>query len=132
ALLLFIIGLDLSVRVFRRLSKTVLVTATMQIMGVTAIGFLVAKLLGFGDLESGILGVALALSSTIIAVKLFNDKRETTRLYAQITIGILLLHDVIATAAKMALAARTNEDGSLLSASILFGRGILVVFILYL
>lgn len=131
ALLLFIIGLDLSLRVFSRLSKVIALTTTAQVVAISWLGFLAARFLTFGRLESVILGIGLALSSTIIIVKLFNDKRETTRLYAQITIGVLLLQDMVATAAKIGLAAKT-EGSSLATIGLLLGRGIVVTLLLYL
>lgn len=131
ALLLFIIGLDLSIRVFSRLGKVVVITAAVQILTITWLGFLASRLLGFERFESLILGLALALSSTIIIVKLLNDKKETTRLYAQITIGILLLQDLVATAAKIGMEAK-SEGGSPSSIVILLARGIGVSLLLYL
>lgn len=132
ALLLFIIGLDLSIRIFSRLGKAVLVTATVQILAVTVAGYFVSQTLGFGQLESGILGLALAMSSTIIIVKLFNDKKETTRLYAQITIGILLLQDIVATAAKIGLATKASGESSLIDVVILVGKGVGLFILMFL
>lgn len=132
ALLLFIIGLELSLKVFSRLGSVVFTTATVQIGAVTLSGLLAAKLLGFGTLESFIIGLSLALSSTIIIVKLFNDKKEITRLYAQIAIGVLLLQDIVATGGKIFLAARHEGGGSLIDIALLLGRGVLVTVLLYL
>ena len=130
ALLLFIIGLDLNVRIFSRLGRVVFLTTLAQVSIITWFGFIVARLLDFGRVESLIIGLALALSSTIIIVKLFNDKRETTRLYAQVAIGVLLLQDIVATAAKIALAAK-SEGGSAVDIWLLIGRGIGVTVLLY-
>lgn len=132
ALLLFIIGLDLSIKVFSRLGKAVLVTAIVQIIAVTAVGYLTSQLLGFGRLESTILGLALAMSSTIIIIKLFNDKRETSRLYAQITIGVLLFQDIIATAAKIGLATKASGESSITDILILLSKGAVLILLMYL
>lgn len=131
ALLLFIIGLDLNVRIFSRLGKVVFLTTLVQVSVITWLGFVVARFLEFGRLESLLIGLGLSLSSTIIIVKLFNDKRETTRLYAQIAIGVLLLQDMIATAAKIGLAART-EGGGAMDIVLLISRGIGLTVALYL
>lgn len=131
ALLLFIIGLDLSTRIFSRLGKAVLVTSSVQILAVTTVGFIVSQSLGFSRLESAIIGLALSLSSTIIIVKLFNDKKETTRLYAQITIGILLVQDIVATAAKIGLATKASGESSITDVAILISRGVGLILIMY-
>ncbi len=131
ALLIFIIGLELSPRVFLRLRKTIFITSTVQIAATSAFGFFIARLLDFGRMESAVIGLALALSSTIIIVKLFNDKRETTRLYAQIVIGMLIVQDVFVTAGKFGLAARTT-DGTTDAVIHLLAMGIVVTGLLYL
>jgi Kef-type K+ transport system membrane component KefB len=131
ALLLFIIGLDLSVRAFSRVGKAVFITTAAQVGIITAIGYASAGALGFGRLESAIIGLGLAMSSTIIIVKLLNDKKETGRLYAQIAIGILLLQDIIATFAKIALAAKTNNNGSIASVGFLGLRGLMLSLLLF-
>lgn len=132
ALLLFIIGLDLSLKAFSRVGKTVFVTATAQIASITAIGYAASRLLDFSKTEAFVLGLGLAMSSTIIIVKLLNDKKETTRLYAQIAIGILLLQDVVATIAKIGLAAKSHHGDTVQTLITLGLRGIALVTALYL
>lgn len=131
ALLLFIIGLELSIKLFSRLGSVVFTTTAVQVGSVTLAGTIAARLLHFGSLESFIIGLALALSSTIIIVKLFNDKKEITRLYAQIAIGILLLQDIVATGAKIFLAAKAQDSSSIVDIVFLVGRGAGITIILY-
>lgn len=131
ALLLFIIGLDLSPRVFFRLRRTILFTTTLQVLVTSGLGFLLARNMDFGRMESAVIGLSLALSSTIIIVKLFNDKRETTRLYAQVVIGVLIIQDLFVTVGKFGLAARTT-DGTAEAVTRLMGIGLLVTVLLYL
>jgi Kef-type K+ transport system membrane component KefB/voltage-gated potassium channel Kch len=98
---------------------------------VTVAGMLAGRLLGFGGMESFVIGLCLALSSTIIIIKIFNDKKETTRLYAQVAIGILILQDLIATAARIFVSTQAGEDGSFFSILFLLARGALVTGGLY-
>lgn len=132
ALLLFIIGLDLSLKAFSRVGKAVFITTIVQISSITAIGYAGSRLLDFGKTESLILGLGLAMSSTIIIVKLLNDKKETTRLYAQIAIGVLLLQDVVATFAKIGLAARSHGGNTTETIITLGLRGVALTTLLYL
>ncbi len=124
ALLLFIIGLDLSIKTLSRVGKAVFFTTAIQIGTVTAVGYAVCLLLGFTKTESAILGLGLAMSSTIIIVKLLNDKKETGRLYAQIAIGVLLMQDVVATLAKIGLAAKSQGGDTVQTLVTLSLRGI--------
>lgn len=131
ALLLFIIGLDLSIKIFAKVGKVVALTTLVQILATTWIGFIVARFLNFDRFESLIIGIGLSLSSTIIIVKILNDKKETTRLYAQIAIGVLLLQDVVATGAKIGLAAK-HGGGDAIDITFLLARGVGVTLALYL
>ncbi len=105
ALLLFIIGLGLNAVVIKSLGKVVLVTSLIKITAVGLLGYLVASGLGFDVTESIIMGFALIFSSTIIVIKALNDKREQTRLYGQIAIGVLLVEDILATIVLLFVAA---------------------------
>jgi len=126
ALLLFIIGLELNIKIFSKLGNVVFATTAAQVSLITTIGMLAGRLLGFSGMESFIVGLSLALSSTIIIVKILNDKKETTRLYAQVAIGILILQDLIATAGKIFLSAQSGDSGSLFSIIFLLARGVAV------
>lgn len=130
ALLLFIIGLGLNATIIRKLGKTVLLVATLEIVVMGLLGYLIAKGFGSGHIEALILGVALTFSSTIIVIKLLNDKREQTRLYGQICIGILLVQDIIATIALVFLSAGSGGDISILQILVLVIKGALIATIL--
>lgn len=126
ALLLFIIGLGLNADVIKRLGKVVLATATVQILLSALVGYATALILGFGQTEALIAAIALTFSSTIIIIKIFTDKREQTRLYAQISLGILLLQDVVASVALVGLAAAKTGSLSATEVAILVAKGIFV------
>ena len=53
-------------------------------------------LLGFDILASVYVGIALAFSSTIIIMKLLSDRGQLDSLYGKISIGILIIQDIIA------------------------------------
>jgi Kef-type K+ transport system membrane component KefB/voltage-gated potassium channel Kch len=105
ALLLFIVGLGLNFAVVRSTGKPVLMTFLAVILGLGPLGFAAAYVLGFTAFESAVTALALLFSSTIIVVKSLSDKKEQSRLYAQIAIGILLVEDVVATVALLFVTA---------------------------
>ncbi len=111
ALLLFIIGLGLNFDIIRKLGKTVIAVAALEISMMLLLGFLVGRSIGMPPSDSLFLGAALTFSSTIIIVKILNDKREQSRLYGQICIGILLVEDIVATIALLLLS--TNNSGGI-------------------
>ena len=104
-LLLFIIGLGLNIGVIRSLGRVSFTTSlsVLPLLG-TAV-FSVSHFLLHYDLRTSlILAVSLFFSSTIIVLKVITDKKESSRLYGQITLGILLIEDLVATIAVVFLS----------------------------
>jgi Kef-type K+ transport system membrane component KefB len=125
ALLLFIIGLGLNLDIIRKLGKTVLTVALLEIGAMMILGYLVSIAIGLSNMDALFIGAALTFSSTIIIVKVLNDKREQTRLYGQICIGILLVEDIAATIALLILSTNGNGGGfSPVELGILAAKGI--------
>lgn len=131
SLLLFIVGLELSIRILTRLSKVVFITTVVQVGIMTLLGAGVARLFNFGRLESLIIGLCLAMSSTVIIIALLHNKKEIMRLYAQIAVGVLILQDLIMTSGKIMLSARSGGE-NITEVGLLLGRGILFILALYL
>ncbi len=93
-LLLFLVGMELSLRAFKAVYKTALLVV------VTQIGLSVAATSGIGALmswsyEQGILlGFVLALSSTAVTVKVLSDMGELRSPFGRITVGVLIGQDL--------------------------------------
>lgn len=111
ALLLFIIGLELSITTIRRLGKPVFITALALLGVMVSIGYLIGTAMNFTTTEAILTGLALFFSSTIIIAKVLSDKKQLTRLNGQLAIGVILIDDVIATFAL--LYVTTNTGGGL-------------------
>lgn len=111
ALLLFIIGLGLNAAAIRSLGRVVMFTAWSILVVIGAIGFAMSKGVGFSGMEALIVGVALFFSSTIIILKVLTDKKEQSRLYGRIAIGVILVDDIVATLALVLVAAIGSTGG---------------------
>lgn len=96
-LLLFMIGLEMDLRKMWTAGKAIMVTAACQVAGCIALGLLFFRWIGLGQgwLEALYLAVAVAMSSTVIIVKLLYDKRELETLVGRITLGILVVQDLV-------------------------------------
>lgn len=96
ALLLFMIGLEIDLEKMLSAGKVITFTAIVQILGCVLFGWLVFDLCGPAQnrLEALYLGVAVAMSSTVIIVKILYDKRELETLTGRITLGVLVLQDL--------------------------------------
>lgn len=129
ALLLFIIGLGLSVSVFRKLGKVAFLTALSVLISLGSVGYIITQGFGFSSTEAILMGLALFFSSTIIIVKVLSDKNEQTRLHGQIAIGVILIDDLVATIALLFVAAGKNGFG-VTELGILFIKGAILALIL--
>lgn len=123
ALLLFIIGLELSVAVVKRLGKPAFVTAMALLATIGTLGYLLGVAFHFSTTEAVITGFALFFSSTIIIAKVLSDKKELTRLNGQIAIGVILIDDIIATFALLYVAANSSGALDLADIGILILKG---------
>jgi Kef-type K+ transport system membrane component KefB len=132
ALLLFIIGLELSITTIRRLGKPVFITALALLGVMVSIGYLVGTAMHFTTTEAILTGLALFFSSTIIIAKVLSDKKQLTRLNGQLAIGVILIDDVIATFALLYVTTNTGTGLSPLDIGFLALKGILTAGILVL
>lgn len=132
-LLLFIIGLGMNASVIKSLGRVSLLTASMLLAMVGFTGHMAALILGFSNQTAIVLGLALFFSSTIIILKALSDNRETSRLYGQIAIGVILLDDVVATFALVVVAAlATSGSLSFESIAVLIIKALALALGLYI
>lgn len=113
ALLLFIVGLKLDVRLIGRLGPVALATGIGQVLFTSIIGFFIALALGFDTVPALYIAVALTFSSTIIIVKLLTDKREIDDLHGRIAIGFLIVQDIVVVIAMIVITASGDGDTSI-------------------
>ena len=68
--------------------------------------------LGFSIIVSMYISVAITFSSTIIIMKLLSDKDELEKLHGKISIGFLLVQDLIAIIIMMIISSLSIENAS--------------------
>ncbi len=105
AVLLFLVGIKLDVKLIRSLGLVSLTTGLGQVAFTAAFGFLIGLALGLDAITSIYVAVALTFSSTIIIVKLLSDKREIDSLHGQIALGFLIVQDLVVVLAMIVLSA---------------------------
>ena len=108
ALLLFIVGLGLNPRIIKEVGKIAGFIALFKVLLTTIFGFAIAKSFGYQNTAALYIGLGLSFSSTIIILKLLADKKELNRLYGKISIGFLLIEDLIATLILVLVSATGN------------------------
>ncbi|WP_155774178.1 cation:proton antiporter [Rhodovulum sp. MB263] len=105
AVLLFLVGIKLDVKLIRSLGAVSLLTGLGQVAFTSVFGYLIGLGLGLGHVTSLYVAVALTFSSTIIIVKLLSDKREIDALHGQIALGFLIVQDLVVVLAMIVLSA---------------------------
>jgi len=110
AFLLFIVGLNLNLNTLKEVGFASFLTAFFQVVVTAVIGFLASfYFFHFSAIASAYVGIAVAFSSTIIIVKLLSDKRDIETLYGKLSVGFLIVQDIIAIFLIMLLSASKTE-----------------------
>ena len=110
ALLLFIVGLSLDLRVFKEVGKVSSLAGICEIIATASIGFLIALAIGLKNTTALYIATALAFSSTVVVVKILSDKKEMDTIHAKIALGILIIEDLVA--ALVLMIVPLLRDGS--------------------
>lgn len=131
-LMLFIVGLGLNPKVIKEVGKISFLTGFFQVLLTVALGYWISGFLGFDKTTSIYIAVALAFSSTIIILKLLADKKELNKLYGKISIGFLLVQDIIATIALVFAAASAEGNISYQSLAPLVIKGFVLFALVFL
>lgn len=111
ALLLFLVGLELSLARIRDVGRVALLAGGLQVGITTAGGAAIAALLGFPAGEALLLGLALAFSSTVVVIKLLDRAGDLGTLHGRIAVGILLVQDVVVALALTVLSGAGGAGG---------------------
>jgi len=130
AFLLFIVGLHLNPKIIKEIGGAALLIGGAQIILTFILGFAVSTfVLGYATVPSVYIAMALAFSSTIIIMKLLSDNGKLDSLPGKISIGILILQDLVAIAALMFISSFSNggDFSSFALQSVLTGVGLLIV-----
>lgn len=132
-LLLFVIGMELSLRSFRRIWKIALATMALQVAGALLVMWLVGQVLGWPLSAVLLLAFVLALSSTAVAVKILEEIGELRTSAGQIAVGVLIAQDLAVVPMILLLdIATAGTFETLTVARIVLSVVLLVLLILFL
>ncbi|HET9571944.1 MAG TPA: cation:proton antiporter [Bacteroidales bacterium] len=108
--LLFALGLEFSFKKLLAVGKTALLTATVAVSGMMLTGYLVGTWLGWSHINCLFLGGMLAISSTTIIIKAFNDLGMTNKPCAPQVFGVLIVQDLVAVILMVMLSTLSVSD----------------------
>ena len=132
-LLLFLIGMELSLRGFRGVWRKATIVTVLQIAGSVGVTLLLARLFGWTVGFAVLVGFVIALSSTAVVIKMLEGMNILRTPVAQITIGVLIAQDLAFI--PMLLVAQAFAGGSfdyIAMLKVLFAILFLGLLILYL
>ncbi len=125
SLLLFIVGLNLSLKSIKEFGKHSLILGISQIL-ITFIFGLFILIFGFNIREGVLISICLAFSSTAVVLKLLYDKKLIDTLAGKITTGILIIQDIV-VAIVLILFSNNNFNYFIIIEKILLGTGFVIM-----
>ncbi len=93
--LLFYLGLELSLKDFMRAGTTSFAMAVIDIIGLTLMGFVIMQFLGYSLMFSIVVGFMMFCTSTAIVTKFILDKGLMENPSAHLALSILILQDFL-------------------------------------
>ncbi len=132
-LLLFIIGLEISLPRLLQAGRTIIVSGVLQVPICAGLAWVVLRPIAVttgGRFDLLYLALATSMSSTLIVVKLLSDKFELATFGGRVTLGVLVFQDLFAITF---LALQPNlEDlrAAILLRSLAVGAGLLAAAVL--
>ena len=129
-LLLFTIGVEMSIRELWDIKRSVLLGGTLQIATTILLVYYICTYFGLSSATSLFIGFLISLSSTAIVLKLLQEKAELDTPHGKTSLGILLFQDVIIVPMILItpiIAGATTESTDTLPLFLLKAIGIIVL-----
>ena len=92
--LLFALGLEFSFYKLKSVGNTAFIATAVEIGGMLGVGYVAGSLLGWSHMDSIFLGGMLAMSSTTIIIKAFEDLKLKGQRFTEMVFGVLIVEDI--------------------------------------
>ena len=127
--LLFALGLEFSFYKLKSVGGTAGIATAVEIGGMLLVGYAAGSLLGWNHMDSLFLGGMLAMSSTTIIIKAFDDLKMRTQRFTEVVFGILIVEDIAGIIMMVLLATLAVATTNVSSLELLLSIGRLVFFL---
>ncbi len=121
-LLLFGIGLECGWRRIREVGGRVIFIAAVEMATMFALGFEIANLLGWSDIDAVFLGSAMSISSSAILMTMLRESGQLLEIRGRLIVGILVVEDFAAVVLLTVLSGVATNGGTDMG-----GIGVIVV-----
>ena len=119
--LLFSLGLDFSFKKILKMGASPIISAITIIFAMSMLGVCVGHAFGWSKMDCIFLGGMLAMSSTTIIYKAFDDLGLRQQQFAGLVMSVLILEDILAIVMMVmlsAIASGNNPDGGQMLGSV--------------
>jgi CPA2 family monovalent cation:H+ antiporter-2 len=113
-LLMFGVGLHFSPADLMKVRNVAVPGALVQIVVATALGWVLGRLLGMGDLEAVLMGFALSVASTVVLLRALEERRQVKGPIGGIAVGWLIVEDLVIVIALVMLPLLIVQPGQAL------------------
>ncbi len=120
--LLFSLGLDFSFKKILKMGASPIIATITIIFCMSMLGIVAGHAFGWSDMDCVFLGGMLAMSSTTIIYKAFDDLGLRQQQFAGMVMSVLILEDILAIVMMVmlsAIASGSNPDGGQMLSSII-------------
>ncbi len=109
--LMFSLGLEFNLHKLAEVGSTAIISALVQIGGMMVVGYGIGIAMGWSTMNSIFLGGMLSMSSTMITIKAIEDMGLKEMPFTGLTIGILVIEDIVAIFLMVVLSTIAVSQG---------------------
>lgn len=132
-LLLFVIGMELSIKQLVSIKKTVFIGGFLQVGLTVGVAALVYNLLGNSWNEAVFVGFLFSLSSTAIVLKTLQDRQEISAPHARNALAILIFQDIIVVPMMLLTPMMAGESSNItMDILMLLVKSVIVIVLTYI
>ena len=132
--LLFFIGMEFDLKRLKRVFGPALLALIVQTLFMLYLGQVLAGFIGWNPTSTVFFGCLLAISSSMVTVKVLRDGKRMQEASTQFTIGILILEDILAVILLVILAGvaltQTFDWDAVWVVTFLMGIFVIMVFLI--
>ncbi len=132
--LMFYIGLEFDLEKLKQIFAPAILALMLQTLLMLFLGIQVSQWLGLSQVNGLFLGGVLSISSSMVSVKLIREMGLIQRPHAQLTVGILVLEDILAILLLVMLGGVAKEGhldwAALRQSGLLIGVFVVAVYLI--
>lgn len=123
-MLLFVIGTEFPIAKLKSVSRTAIIVGIPESLGTLIIVFFIAQTLGFSFFDSVFIALAMAITSTVVTIKILEELNILRDRSSVLILGVLIIEDIIAVSALAILqstASANSDQTSIIQISLSIG-----------